>query len=158
MEKLITNFSIRKQFYIFTGFVCVGLIAVQCAMYFGKLGIPGSAVACVIMLVANLGLAHYIGKVNGKRALLIVEGLHAMSQGDLTHKISLTGKDEFAWMCWEYSQGRKGFMTLVKEILGSSGQLAAAAEELSAITEQSTSGVMRQQGEIEQVADRKSVV
>ena len=152
MEKLITNFSIRKQFYIFTGVVCIGLIAVQCAMYFGKLGIPGSTIACVIMVLVTLGLAHYVGKINGKRAQFIVEGLHAMSQGDLTHKISLTGKDEFAWMCWEYSQGRKGFMTLVKEILGSSGQLAAAAEELSAITEQSTSGVMRQQGEIEQVA------
>jgi methyl-accepting chemotaxis protein len=83
---------------------------------------------------------------------MMVNAMHAMSQGDLTYKINIPGKDEFAWMCWEYSQGRKGFSSLVKEILGSAGQLAAAAEELSAITEQSNSGVLRQQGEIDQVA------
>ncbi len=152
MEKLITNFSIRKQLYLFTGFVCVGLIAVQSVIYFGELDLTGSAVACLVMVLTTLGLAHYVGKINGERAHMIVKGLHAMSEGDLTHKVNITGKDEFAWMCWEYSQGRKGFMTLVKEILGSSGQLAAAAEELSAVTESSNNGVMRQQGEIEQVA------
>jgi methyl-accepting chemotaxis protein len=152
MEKLITKFSIRKQFYIFTGFVCVELIAVQSVIHMGGLDLTGVAVVCLVMALATLTLAHQVGKVNGKRAEMIVQGLHAMSQGDLTHKVNLTGKDEFAWMCWEYSEGRKGFTTLTKEILGSSGQLAAAAEELSAVTETSNSGVMRQQGEIEQVA------
>ncbi len=152
MEKWITNFSIRKQLYIFTVFVCVGLIVVQSTIYYGELGLYEIAGVCFAMMLASLGLAHYMGKINGKRAEMIVAGLHAMSQGDLTHKIRIEGKDEFAWMCWEYSQGRKGFITLVKEITGSSGQLAAAAEELSAITEQSNNGIMRQQGEIEQVA------
>jgi len=152
MEKLVTNFNIRKQLYLFTGFVCVGLTIVQCAIHFGQLGLFGGMIATFILGTLVLGVAHYLGKINAKRAELIVEGLHAISQGDLTHKVNLTGKDEFAWMCWEYSEGRKGFMALVKEILGSAGQLAAAAEELSAITEQSNAGVLRQQAEIEQVA------
>lgn len=152
MEKLITNFNIRKQFYLFTGFVSIGLILLECAVHFGELGIVGRIIGSSIVALATLGFSHYLGKINGKRAELIVNGLHAFSEGDLTHKVSISGKDEFAWMCWEYSQGRKGFMALVKEILGSAGQLAAAAEELSAITEQSNTGVMRQQGEIGQVA------
>ncbi|MFT5396702.1 MAG: methyl-accepting chemotaxis protein [Gammaproteobacteria bacterium] len=157
MEKLVTKFNIIKQFYLFTGVVCVGLIGVQSAIYFGALGIKATSLLCLALVLITLGVAHYLGKLNGKRAELIVHGLHglhglhAMSQGDLTHKVSITGKDEFAWMCWEYSEARKGFMTLVKEMLGSSDQLAAA-EELSAITEQANRGVMRQQGEIEQVA------
>jgi methyl-accepting chemotaxis protein len=152
MEKLVTNFNITKQFYLFTGVVCVGLTGVQSAIYFGSLGIKATSGLCLALVLITLGVAHYLGKVNGKRAELIVHGLHAMSQGDLTHKVSISGKDEFAWMCWEYSEARKGFMNLVKEMLGSSVQLAAAAEELSAITEQANKGVMRQQGEIEQVA------
>ncbi len=152
MEKLVTNFSIRKQFYLFTGVVCIGLVCMQIIIHFAEFQLTGSIVASLVMGLIILGISHYIGKINGKRATLIVEGLHAFSQGDLTHKVNLTGKDEFAWMCWEYSQGRKGFMSLVKEILGSAGQLAAAAEELSAVTETSNTGVLRQQGEIEQVA------
>ena len=152
MEKIITRFSIRKQFYLFTVFVAVEQIVMETVIYSAHLNVAGIVTMNLAMVVLTLAVAHFAGKVNGKRAEMIVQGLHALSQGDLTHKVDLRGKDEFAWMCWEYSQGRKGFTNLVKEILGSSGQLAAAAEELSAITEQSTNGVMRQQGEIEQVA------
>lgn len=152
MEKLITSLNIRKQFYLISGFVSIEFIVLDVLTSFLNLGMQASVIVTVLMILATFGLSHYIGKINGKRAEMIVKGLHAMSQGDLTHKVSIAGKDEFAWMCWEYSQGRKGFTGLVKEILGSAGQLAAAAEELSAITEQANTGVMRQQGEIEQVA------
>ena len=150
MEKLITNFSIRKQLYIFGALLVAILIAVEVSMQY--LNLQEIIILDVLFIALIFGLAHYIGKVNGKRAEKIVNGLHSISQGDLTHSVKLSGRDEFAWMCWEYSQGRKGFSNLVKEILGSAGQLAAAAEELSAITEQANSGVMRQQGEINQVA------
>lgn len=152
MEKLITALNIRKQYYLFTAYVCVWLIVYKCISHFGNLGLIEDAVILLIVGVVTLCFGHYVGKINGKRAEMMVNAMNAMSQGDLTYKINIQGKDEFAWMCWEYSQGRKGFASLVKEILGSAGQLAAAAEELSAITEQSNSGVMRQQGEIEQVA------
>lgn len=152
MEKLITKFSIRKQFYLFTAFVFVELVILDLATHFMGLGLQGSVIISAGILLVTLRVGHYVGKVNGERATHIVNGLHAMSQGDLSHKVSITGKDEFAWMSWEYSEARKGFTSLVKEMLGSSVQLAAAAEELSAITEQANSGVMRQQGEIEQVA------
>ncbi|GJM04332.1 MAG: hypothetical protein DHS20C09_03230 [marine bacterium B5-7] len=152
MEKLITKFNITKQFYLFTGVVSIGLFGVQSAIYFGNFSIKATLALCLVLVLMTLSVGHYLGRLNGKRAELIVRGLHAMSQGDLTHKVSISGKDEFAWMCWEYSEARKGFTSLVKEMLGSSVQLATAAEELSAITEQANSGVMRQQGEIEQVA------
>lgn len=152
MEKLVTNFNIRKQFYLFTGFVCLGLIALESINYYIEFELIWSISGSVVLGLGTLGFSHYLGKINAKRAEMMVGAMHAMSKGDLTHKITIIGKDEFAWMCWEYSQARKGFSSLVKEILGSAGQLAAAAEELSAITEQSNKGVMRQQAEIEQVA------
>ncbi|MCZ6804714.1 MAG: hypothetical protein O7D86_12480 [Proteobacteria bacterium] len=47
MEKMITNFSIRKQFFIFTAFVCIGLIIVQLAIYYGELDAKGIIGACL---------------------------------------------------------------------------------------------------------------
>lgn len=152
MEKLVTRFSIRKQFYLFTLFIVIELIVVESVMTFVNLNMIGIIITNLVMVLLTLSVAHYLGKVNGKRAEILVNGLHAISKGDLTHKVNLLGKDDFAWMGSEYSNAREGFMNLVKEILGSAGQLAAAAEELSAITEQSNDGVMRQQSEIQQVA------
>jgi methyl-accepting chemotaxis protein len=152
MEKLVAKLNIKRQFYLFPVIVCAGLIAVQSTIVVWELDIKASSGLCFLLALVTLWVAHYLGKRNAERAEMIVNGLHAISQGDLTHKVSISGKDEFAWMCWEYSEARKGFMSLVKEMLGSSVQLAAAAEELSAVTESSNSGVLRQQGEIEQVA------
>ncbi len=152
MEKLITKLSIRKQFYVIVGLMSLWILVMEASLrYFSA---PMSiVVAGNLIMITLMGItAHAVGKINGKRAEKICNALQAMAKGDLTHKVTLLGKDEFAWMCWEYSQARKGFSELVKEIIGNSGQLAAAAEELSAITEQSTGGVMRQQGEIQQVA------
>ena len=150
MEKLITGLSIKKQFYLFSIVVMCLLITAGFVTHNGSL--MTLIVANAVLITVVFLFAHVAGKTNANRAEVIVNAMHAMSKGDLTYKIDLRGKDEFAWMCWEYSQGRKGFSNLVKEILGSAGQLATAAEELSAITEQSNSGVMRQQGEIDQVA------
>ena len=152
MEKLITNLSLRKQFYLFSGFVLIGIATQFMTIHYYELGWQSSAVLSVFIVSLIFGFGHYAGKINGDRATQIVNGLHALAEGNLVHKMNISGKDEFAWMCWEYSQARKGFMTLVKEMLTSSVQLATAAEELSATTEQANSGVMRQQSEIEQVA------
>lgn len=152
MEKLITNLSIRKQFYLFSFFVFLEVALLNVASHYFNLDWQGIGVISAVIIAVTLMLGHYIGKVNGERAEKVVEGLNAISEGNLIHNIKMSGKDEFAWMAYEYKKGREGFVGLVKEILGSAVQLAAAAEELSAITEQANNGVMRQQSEIEQVA------
>ena len=83
---------------------------------------------------------------------MIVEGLHALAEGELTKKVSLEGKDEFAWMCWEYNNTRKGFDKLVHGVLVNANTLAVSAEKLSAVAEKSKQGMIRQHTETEQVA------
>ncbi|MEM7027128.1 MAG: methyl-accepting chemotaxis protein [Pseudomonadota bacterium] len=152
MEKLISRFNIKQQFYLFAGIGSVWLVALHISTAIYKFPMLFVIVSDVMSIAVLFLLAHVIGKVNGKRAEMITMGLQDMAKGDLTHKMRMEGKDEYAWMCWEYSQCRKGFSELINQILGSTGQLAAAAEELSAITEQSNSGVVRQQTETQQVA------
>jgi methyl-accepting chemotaxis protein len=97
-------------------------------------------------------LTDFVGHALGRRAEIIVGALQVLAKGDLAHKLDMEGRDEYAWMAWEYNCARKEFTKVVKEILGTASQLAAAAEELSSITEQSKHGLNRQNLETEQVA------
>jgi methyl-accepting chemotaxis protein len=155
MDKLIARFCIRHQFYLFAGYcslLLLGLLAFGDGLHGLSYLTMDIVLAMAVSVITIFGFAHYLGRSNGKRAEVIISGLHNLSEGNLTHKIDVRGKDEFAWMCWEYTCTRKKFAGMVESLIGNAGQLAAAAEELSAITEQSSQGVVRQQSETEQVA------
>ena len=107
-----------------------------------------TAVACILVS----GFAYYLGRFNSRRATTIISGLHALAEGDIGKKLDIQGNDEFAWMCWEYTCARMGFGAVIDNLNASTAQLAAAAEELSTISEQSAQGVARQQAEVQQVA------
>lgn len=155
MEKIFSQFNLSRQFYIFAG---VGIITNLLLLFVatdlvsdftGSLTAVSVSMASVCVLAV---LAYLMGRHNARRAETVVGAMNAIAKGDLTKKIKVLGKDEFAWMCWEYSNARKGFTEVVHNIKSNAAQLAAAAEELSTITEQSSQGVVRQQSETQQVA------
>ena len=158
MNKLIEKLNIKRQMYLLATVAILGNVLSMMVVDF--LGFSGTvekilflelAMAICVLCVVG-GLAHYLGVFNARRAETIVMAMGAMAKGDMTKKISISGKDEFAWMCWEYTCARKGFTEVVQSIKANASQLAAAAEELSTITEQSSQGVVRQQSETQQVA------
>jgi methyl-accepting chemotaxis protein len=108
--------------------------------------ISGFAIATLIFFALLMG-SHV-----ARRTEKIIEALHALSEGDLTHKCAIPGKDEFAWMSWEYSCARKAFSKIVSEILEHSQNLSSAAEELATVTENSKRAVRNQNAQTEQVA------
>ena len=89
---------------------------------------------------------------NAPKRLATRNGLHAFAEGDLSKKIDLRGKDEFAWMCWEYTCARKGFGAMIESLSSSANQLASASDELSKVSDKSTEGARRQQADVQQVA------
>jgi len=97
-------------------------------------------------------VAHGLGTRVARRTEKLVAAMHALAEGDLTHRVSLPGRDEFSWLAYEFDCVRKSMEKTVGAMAGNAAQLAAAAEELSAITEQSRDGVSRQNAETEQVA------
>lgn len=151
MEKIVTRMNLRYQFYCIAGIASL-LLIVKTALNYGEPRFMYDLMFASISIVSVFAIAHIFGKVNANRATTMVEGLHAMAKGDLTQKMRMLGKDEYAWMCWEYSQARKGFSSLIDEVLSSVEQLAKEAENLAGITQQSSSGAQRQQSEIEKVA------
>jgi methyl-accepting chemotaxis protein len=158
MDKFIEKFAVKHQFYMVAA---VATITTLTMLLFTILidghNVKGNSVqimtaAAGFSIIVVWGIAHYLGKFNGTRAEVVVGAMNTMAQGDLTQDIKMEGKDEYAWMAWEYTCARKSFKEMIENIIANAAPLASAAEELSAITEQSNNGVMRQQGEIEQVA------
>lgn len=160
MRTLLERLCIRQQMYLLAGVAALQMAMGAAFVLWPQLNSGGEVDTAFNWVVGGTTgailftflLAHHMGSVTGRRAEWIVEALKALSAGNLGHKVKLPGRDEFAWMAWEYAQARKAFSEMVSEILGSASQLAAAAEELSAITERAKQGIARQNQETEQVA------
>ncbi len=150
LAKLLEKLSLRQQMYLAAAVPLLGLTGLAAA----DIGEGRWALGALVVAVAvvSLGLAHFQGISVGRRAERIVGALKAMAQGDLTHRVDLPGKDEMAWMAWEYSCARKAFKGMVGEIEGHAASLAEAARQLSAVTEETRLGVVRQKQQTEQVA------
>ena len=83
------------------------------------------------------------------RAVRVAEEIAA---GDLTRPIEVDGKDEATQLLKALATMQQNLRQTIELISGSATQLASAAEELSAVTEESSRGLQQQNNEIEQAA------
>ncbi len=76
----------------------------------------------------------------------------ALSNGELDHTVIIESKDEIAIILRNLDKARENLRNTMKSIGTASVQLAAAAEETSAVSAQTDQGVRQQQQETEMVA------
>lgn len=76
----------------------------------------------------------------------------AEGEGDLTHRLQVTSRDEIGQLAQAFNTFAGKVHDVVNQVKGSVAQLAAAAEQMSVITSQTSEGVARQQLETDQVA------
>lgn len=81
-----------------------------------------------------------------------VESAQRVAKGNLTQAITTDRKDEAGQLLMALSDMQEGLKHTLLEIANASDQLASAAEELSAVTDESTRGLTRQNDEIQQAA------
>lgn len=81
-----------------------------------------------------------------------VEVTERVASGDLTQQFTATGKDESARLLRALAKMQEQLRSTLQGIASSSTQLASAAEELNAVTEDATRGLQRQDDEIQQAA------
>ncbi|MCP2936278.1 hypothetical protein NK983_26690, partial [Salmonella enterica subsp. enterica serovar Typhimurium] len=81
-----------------------------------------------------MGVGIWFGTGFGQRAELLVNAMHSLAEGKLNHKLSLSGKDDFAWLGYEYNQACKSFRKLIEKMTTLSSTLTSSAEELSKLT------------------------
>ncbi|WP_408005518.1 methyl-accepting chemotaxis protein [Pseudomonas huanghezhanensis] len=84
------------------------------------------------------------------RDMLLIN--ETIAKGDLRSVINVTGKDEFSDLMRSTQIMQNNLRDTIKLIGDSSTQLASAAEEMNAVTEESSKGLLRQNNEIDQAA------
>lgn len=75
-----------------------------------------------------------------------------IARKDLTEQINAVGQDEAASMLAALAQMQGNLRQTLTHISDSSAQLAAAAEEMTAVTEDASRGLLRQNDEVDQAA------
>jgi methyl-accepting chemotaxis protein len=78
--------------------------------------------------------------------------LNTVASGDLSHQLDESGKDEFAQLSKNCNLLINSLRNLIQSIVSRSVQLAAAAEQTSAVTSQSTIAIREQLVQVEQAA------
>ncbi len=78
--------------------------------------------------------------------------LNVVASGDLSKNLDENGGDEFAVLAKNLNKVIESLRTLIQGVISRSTQLAAAAEETSAVTAQSTTSIEEQRNQVEQAA------
>ncbi|WP_137222587.1 methyl-accepting chemotaxis protein [Shewanella sp. MEBiC00475] len=104
--------------------------------------------AIVVSVIVSIAVVKPLTKSLGE----VNKALNVLASGDLTHKLDDTGHDEFAELAKNCNRLVDSLRSLIIGIVDRSNQLAAAAEETSAITSQTTIGIQEQKSQVDQVA------
>lgn len=95
-------------------------------------------------LLGSLLFATVLGRSSGDRANRIASALHEMADGKFGRKVTVSGRDEFAWMAHEVDQVRKSVVNIVCDIRTTAVSLTASACDLGEVTDRGGSNVSRQ--------------
>ncbi|WP_164569002.1 HAMP domain-containing protein, partial [Pseudomonas viridiflava] len=75
-----------------------------------------------------------------------------IASSDLTKEVELSGTDEAGRLLSALATMQQNLRSTIMQIADSSSQLAAASEEMTAVTEQSSLGLVSQNDEVNQAA------
>lgn len=124
------NLSVRKAFTAFgasSALVCCLVLN----LFSGNASWPSQMAVSLVLLAGGAITGTLIGRFYGSRAEIIVSGLNALAKGHLDCRLALDGKDDFAWLAYEYNAARKSVKQLVERVQGLSNTLTGSAVELS---------------------------
>jgi methyl-accepting chemotaxis protein len=145
--------------YIVAGFGIIALVVLAGLMFYMELNavtsmqqlkVVGGFVVIGSALI--MFMAHVIGRFGDKRATTLVNGIQNIKKGDLTQKIAISGKSDFSWMAFELDSARKNVANLVHTLIGGVSQLNTATQNMTVISKETVTGVLKQQEETDQVA------
>ncbi|MVV51762.1 methyl-accepting chemotaxis protein [Pseudomonas sp. PB120] len=116
-----------------------------------------SARSGIIEVLLVVALASCVVAVGLIRSIVLplrqsVQLAETVATGNLTTRIAVVGTDEPARLMGALATMQSNLRDTIMAISESSNQLASAAEELSAVTEDASRGLHQQNGEIEQAA------
>ncbi|MNF71884.1 Methyl-accepting chemotaxis protein McpS [compost metagenome] len=102
--------------------------------------------------LATVGLAMLLTRSIVRPLNEALSAAESVAQGDLTRPIATHGNDEVSRLLKALATMQQNLRETLQAISGSATQLATAADELNAVTLDSTQGLQQQNNEIEQAA------
>jgi methyl-accepting chemotaxis protein len=102
--------------------------------------------------LATVALAMLLTRSIGRPLSSAVSAAESVARGDLTRPIETHGNDEVSRLLQALATMQQNLRETLQGISGSATQLATAADELNAVTLDSTQGLQQQNNEIEQAA------
>jgi methyl-accepting chemotaxis protein len=155
MERL----SIKNAFRAFAAVSSLLALALLMLNYDKAAGLDRVLISIAVFVGLEIVLALYVGRHFARRAEALVKALNHLAKGDLSKKLKLTGKDDFAWLAYEYDCARKSLVGLVNNLLQHaanvsefSSQLAEASQEISLSTRQQSEAASSIAAGIEEMA------
>jgi methyl-accepting chemotaxis protein len=154
------RFSVKNAFLAFAVVSSLLAIALSLALHDPAAGGLDRVLAWVALCVGvELILAVFAGRHFARRAEAVVTALNHLAKGDLTMKLKLTGRDDFAWLAYEYDCARKSLVDLVTDLTQHaanvsefSSQLADASSEISDSTSKQSEAASSIAAAIEEMA------
>ncbi|MFZ5593131.1 MAG: methyl-accepting chemotaxis protein [Pseudomonadota bacterium] len=108
-------------------------------------------IGIVVIGLAVAGLYWYLNR-SFKPLQTAIATMQSIAAGDLTLRVEVTSADETGKLLAALKAMLEKFHTMIQQINAATVRLAAAAEQMSVITDETGLGVRRQQAETEQVA------
>jgi methyl-accepting chemotaxis protein len=105
-----------------------------------------------LAFIAALLLGMLISRLISRPIAQAVVSAQAIARGDLTQQVRSEAADETGQLLNALGDMQQSLKTTIQQIADASNQLASAAEELNAVTEDSSRGLLRQNDEIQQAA------
>ena len=109
-----------------------------------------SGIALAFIAAILLGL--FISRLISRPIATAVTSARRIADGDLTQAITSTGRDETGQLLSALADMQSSLKQTIQQIASASDQLASAAEELTAVTDNGSRGLVRQNDEIQQAA------
>ncbi|RMR06741.1 Chemotaxis sensory transducer [Pseudomonas savastanoi pv. glycinea] len=105
-----------------------------------------------LAFIAAFALGLFISRLISRPIATAVTSAQRIANGDLTQNIVSTGRDEGGQLLSALSDMQISLKGTIQQISSASDQLASAAEELTAVTDNGSRGLVRQNDEIQQAA------
>jgi methyl-accepting chemotaxis protein len=109
-------------------------------------------IGIALAFVAAILLGMFISRLISKPIANAVASAKSIAEGDLTQRIVSTGRDEAGQLLTALADMQSSLKSTLQQIASASDQLASAAEELTAVTDNGSRGLLRQNDEIQQAA------
>ena len=107
-----------------------------------------TAGSVLFLAILSFGIIGGIGRAVGQ----LEEASKRLADGDLNSRVDYRSRDELGRIARAFNNMAGQFQDTINQVTAATAQLAAAAEETSAISVETGTGVRRQQSETDQVA------